>query len=490
VSNLTILAISDIHSAPKRNQIPGPELVTRAISDALRLSQPDIIVLLGDLLENGSDFTSLETLQLIKEAAAAASLPVLSVHGNHDCDQAKMDEVFKTPPGIYEICEHRFVVFGDKYHADGRSQRRPAGQKLLQQACSGDLPVIALQHVALLPIIEDEYPYNILEATSLAREYSGLGVSLSLSGHYHSGELLASEGPLNMLTVPALGEWPFKYSIITLENGRFANVRHQALAPDDFSEICDAHMHTEFAHCCSGTSITGALQRLDALRIPTFGILEHADQLYFPAEGFWTRQDSNSLEVMQEMTDQGFSRHPAFRKAIAPLRKRNIPTALECEPASGSQGLAVLPQDRKNYDYLLGGLHFINRCHEADLSQVEAESRFMLRSKQLICDGIQVLAHPLRYFGWTGKKVNPELFGPLVELLAANNVAAEINFHKNIPDPEFFNLCLKKKVKISLGTDAHSLPAVGTLKPHIDFLKEIQAWSKLDQVLWKPQVSH
>ncbi len=490
MSNLTILAISDIHTDPAREGIPGSELLARAINDALRLAQPDLIILLGDLLENGSDFASLETLQLISNAAKTARLPVLAVHGNHDGDPAKMNEVFKTPPGIYEICEHRFVIFDDNYYDDGQSERHPSQQKLLQQACSGDRPVIALQHAPLLPIINDDYPYNILGATALAREYSQLGVSLSISGHYHSGELLASAGPLVMLTVPALGEWPFKYSIISLEQGRFANVSHQTLAPDDFSEICDAHMHTEFGHCCSGTSIAGALLRLDALRVPTFGILEHADQLYFPAEGFWTRLDSNSLEIMQDMTDQGFSRHRAFRKAVASLRKRNIPIALECEPASGPEGLAVLPQDRKKYDYLIGGLHFIDRCRDAQLTQSEAETRFMLRTKQLVCDGIQVLAHPLRYFGWTDKKVNPELFGPLVELLAANNVAAEINFHKNSPDSEFFNLCLEKKVKISLGTDAHSLAAVGTLKPHIDFLKEIQAWSKLDQVLWKPQVSH
>ena len=54
-----------------------------------------------------------------------------------------------------------------------------------------------------------------------------------------------------------------------------------------------------------------------------------------------------------------------------------------------------------------------------------------------------------------------------------HNIAAEINFHHNRPDPVFTRKCLDAGVKISLGSDAHSLYELGAFLPHLHFLREI-----------------
>ena len=66
-----------------------------------------------------------------------------------------------------------------------------------------------------------------------------------------------------------------------------------------------------------------------------------------------------------------------------------------------------------------------------------------------------------------------ELFEPLADLLKKYDTAAEINFHCNQPDEEFFALCLQKGVKISLGSDTHNLYEVGEFYPHVKFLDKI-----------------
>ena len=92
-------------------------------------------------------------------------------------------------------------------------------------------------------------------------------------------------------------------------------------------------------------------------------------------------------------------------------------------------------------------------------------------------DGVQALAHPFRIFSLNGIGVKypvpEELFVQLADLLKKYSVAAEINFHCNQPEEEFFALCVQKGVKISLGSDTHNLYAVGEFYPHIKLLDKI-----------------
>ena len=63
------------------------------------------------------------------------------------------------------------------------------------------------------------------------------------------------------------------------------------------------------------------------------------------------------------------------------------------------------------------------------------------------------------------------LYPLIADLLADSGVAAEINFHTNQPEPEFFRLCLERGVRLSLGSDSHELSEFGEFWPHLRVLR-------------------
>ena len=101
----------------------------------------------------------------------------------------------------------------------------------------------------------------------------------------------------------------------------------------------------------------------------------------------------------------------------------------------------------------------------------------MFLNEAAMRDGVQALAHPFRIFSFNGLGVKypvpEELFEPLADMLKKYSVAAEINFHCNTPDEEFFAICLQKGVKISLGSDTHNLYEVGEFYPSVKLLDKI-----------------
>ena len=48
-----------------------------------------------------------------------------------------------------------------------------------------------------------------------------------------------------------------------------------------------------------------------------------------------------------------------------------------------------------------------------------------------------------------------------------------------------FELCLKKGVRLSLGSDSHNLYEVGFFLPHFRFLRELGVAGKLDEVIFR-----
>jgi histidinol phosphatase-like PHP family hydrolase len=112
----------------------------------------------------------------------------------------------------------------------------------------------------------------------------------------------------------------------------------------------------------------------------------------------------------------------------------------------------------------------------------------MTAVEHLLAGRIDVLGHPFRVFQRAGRPAPQELFRPVAELLAAHKVAAEINFHTNQPEPEFFALCLERGVKLAVGSDAHALVEVGELCPHLDFLRTLGvSKARFGEALWRPE---
>jgi histidinol phosphatase-like PHP family hydrolase len=64
-------------------------------------------------------------------------------------------------------------------------------------------------------------------------------------------------------------------------------------------------------------------------------------------------------------------------------------------------------------------------------------------------------------------------------MLKKHGVAAEINYHTNEPEPEFFRLCIEQGVKIVFGSDSHNLCEIGDFYPHLRLIDRIGCRDRL-----------
>ena len=497
MNSLDVLLLSDLHYAgPRTLTAPcgarrcdlGLELAVRAMRDALRSGKPDLVCLLGDLVELGTVPGAMDDLRQIAETLGKFGIPILAVPGNHDRYPEAVAQIFRCTPGLHPVGEYDFVLFHDRY-GDGEVCTRPAEQDSFLGQHAADRPLIVLQHNPILPRIQSDYPYTIENAERIADAYQRAGVFLSLSGHYHAGLQPLVERNTTYVVCPALCEYPYRYVRLTLEGTRIVALRQIPLALPEFSELVDAHIHTEFAYCATDIAISKTLVRADAFKLGMLGLCEHGDQLYFPRDNFWSRTDSNDRAAIRRAVAEGHSRHAHYRATVAQLPRTRIRLGLEVEHDEAGDGVAGLAEDLAGYDYLIGSIHYLTKGRDGELSQKEAEQAFLARTQQLVRSGIAVLGHPFRYFRRHGRPTPVDLFLPVAELLAQHGVAAEINFHGDEPVAEFLSICVSRGVKLAIGTDAHSLVEVAELKPHLDLLHSLGAWERRDTVLWRPDAA-
>jgi histidinol phosphatase-like PHP family hydrolase len=121
---------------------------------------------------------------------------------------------------------------------------------------------------------------------------------------------------------------------------------------------------------------------------------------------------------------------------------------------------------------LLGAVHWLPSNLPSQTPAKFAAS-FMTVVEQLASQGIHVLAHPFRIFSQEHIPVPSELHRAVARLLKEHGVAAEVNFHYNDPDPEFFRVCREEGTRIVMGSDGHKLDEVGDLQPHLRMLRQI-----------------
>ena len=137
----------------------------------------------------------------------------------------------------------------------------------------------------------------------------------------------------------------------------------------------------------------------------------------------------------------------AYRRLAEGFRSDRVRAGLEVELcADGS--LLLAPEDADGWDLLVGAIHEIPEVQKGVTSQTDTEAFFLRDVQHLLTHPIDVLAHPFRFFARKGLQKPVHLDPVVADLLAVHGVAAEINFHTNQPEPEFFRLCLARGVKI------------------------------------------
>lgn len=494
---LRVALIADVHyvnaadhvcPVPERHASLGREFVQRVVNRLRRLESVDAIVLLGDLVDNGLASGVELDLNDLKMEVEKAGVPVLVVPGNHGANAERLLQLFGDRAGVHEVNGYRLTTFADEYASGDYCTRSRRDLEELRAASDGRPhdSLVAFQHNPVYPPIESSYPYNLTNAAEVMEAYRQSGVALSVSGHYHEGLPVCEQDGVRYLISPALCEAPFRFLTVTLD-GREVAVEEHALKMGAASGIVDVHAHTEYAYCGDGVDARTSVAKSKLLGLGGVTLTEHSGQLYCSPEDFWSTRFLNEPSLIRRQRATGLDRMPRYLREMRALRSEDpgfIRLALEVELNIEGK-LTLLDEDREHFDLLVGAVHWLPDNVDA-ATRAATLKGFMQVTEGLVTSGIDVLAHPFRYFRRSSDAASTELYRPVAQLLAAHVVAAEVNYHTNEPEVEFFAMCLEEGVKIAFGSDSHSPEEVGEFFPHLQLLKRAGAPGDLSGVLYRP----
>lgn len=213
-------AVADSHYGPpaimgKRRSELALELlseVVRRFNDEIR---PDVVVILGDLVDFLPQDDPPVNLEEIREVLKPLRCPSITVPGNHDGPPGPFEKVFGPFPRRLDVEGCSLLGFQETY-GEGDVATRPDEQIAWTTTQSEPLlPIrIALQHNPIWPDIEDEYPYIPRNREAIMESYREAGIHLSLSGHFHPGVEPVRKDGVWYATVPALCEEPFPFVVV------------------------------------------------------------------------------------------------------------------------------------------------------------------------------------------------------------------------------------------------------------------------------------
>ena len=492
---LNLVIIADIHYVdqadhicpiPTRNAPLGRELIQRVWRRIQRTGLPDVLVLMGDLVDNGKAPGAEQDLAALKAELEDTGVPVLVVPGNHDGDPDRLLRLFGDRPGLHQINGYLLMTFVDRYDPDDRAARSPEGLKDIGEVASAHpgAPLLVFQHNPIYPSVESDYPYNLTNTPEVMTSYTENAVVVSVSGHLHRGSPLCYTDHVGYVTCPALCDAPFRFLRIQL-HGHEVAVREEALKMPEEPPLVDVHVHTQYAYCATTVTAAGAIERAQKFGLSGITLTEHAGQLYVSSEDYWSGRFLNEPELLCRCRTEGRDRMRSYRTEMQGLRSPFVRLGLEVECDRNGE-LTLLDEDREGWDLLIGAVHELPETFAGDAT-TSIEHGFMAVTEKLLQQKIAVLAHPFRFFRRHKMNTPRHLFRSMAKLLAACGVAAEINFHTNEPNPNFFRCCLEEGVPIAFGSDAHALYEVGEFVPHLNVLWQVGVGENLKDVLFSPQ---
>ena len=239
----------------------------------------------------------------------------------------------------------------------------------------------------------------------------------------------------------------------------------------------DNHVHTHFAYCSDDDMLPENTTAIAKAKGCGISLVEHAAHLYTTNELY---QSGDFIEMQQAVLGEENSRMNGYIEYIKRFAADNIKLGLEVEVFSDGS-LTLKDEHRGMWDILLGAVHFVPRCFSDNLAKA------FIWSLEAFADcGVDVIAHPFRMFLRAGVNPPRHEYKTVVDILKKGRMAAELNFHYNSPDEEFFKMCVENGVKISLGSDAHSLFEVCDLAEHFRMLRSICGGEDLQKVIYYP----
>lgn len=468
---MKIVLISDLHYPA--NPLTDIFLL-RAVHRINRYLKPDLVLLAGDLLHKTA---RAEDLGVLAEILQKLTVPYIAVPGNHDPSPEIFYRYLPRPAEFTDILGWRLIPFTDAETLD-HNARLPESAFARLRRLTAEAPgaVVTLSHCPLFPPDAAACPFNYADAEKILQ----LPISLTLAGHYHRGldcQAAAAGRTVRAYATPALYKPPFPYSVLELpDNPRPGEnaagkirIRHEPLRAGE--GFCDTHVHTRFAYCSEPNWDAERLFALaEAFGVRHFAFTEHSGHLY-----------TNYAEFRNGTLDRdGIARAPGpYRYAEYAAYLDSLGARVEfrgrfargLEVDVGAHGEIILrEEDARTLLFRIGAVH-----HLVNVNDLEAaKNEFLFRCEALCRYGVKILAHPFRVFRKKMKCEPPaELFAPLAKMLKDHGVAAEINYHGNTPEPEFFALCHQMGVPLTCGSDTHNLYEIGEFYANFRLLAEI-----------------
>lgn len=472
-SGLHIAVIADVHygedcpESKRRCSIAGI-LLERAVRRLNGLIRPDVVLVLGDIVDDGGSPNAEDRLQALRAILDKLDAPYLAIPGNHDGDPGQFYKVFARPRTFEDIGGVRFLAFVDRQEPGYNACRSAAGIERIRMARAAyDGPLVALQHVCLFPPERSLAPYNYTNAPDVVSALKEAGVTLSVSGHHHHGAQDCADGNVTFVNAPGLCEPPFPFLEITVDSDKIQTKRHELAMPGAL-KLIDRHIHTELAYCSENMTVEMSIVLAREFGLAGITFTEHAGQLYFDRKPYWKNAWVQTGVAGAEEAHSRMAAYLGLKRAHEDGFAR-FGLEVECD-AHGK--LLLKPVDRRHFDCLMGTIHCLpGLTREAPPQQRDLDD-FLFMVDAMGKEGIRILAHPMRIFRRSGWEVPTELFEPTARLLREHGVAAEINFHTNEPPVEFIRCCLNQGVKFSFGSDSHNLAEIGDFTYQIALLRE------------------
>jgi len=483
-TKVTIAVLTDVHHGPgsaisqRRSEI-ADILLLRAVHRLNRLVMPDATVVLGDLLDDGAAPDAQDRLVELRSILDKLSSPYVAIPGNHDGDPEDFYRVFDRPDEMVDHCGVRFLPFIDPEEPGFNASRSLRDIERFRRARSGHPgPIVALQHVCLVPRGQVDVPYNYTNAEGIIEAMNATGVALSISGHHHAGAPMVRDETTAYVTAPSLCESPFLVTTVTLEEDRVSTIRHQLAMPAELG-LVDRHVHTQLAYCSENMDVGRAIGLASDFGLAGIGFSEHSGQLYFPHQDYWGGAWArNGLADAKPESN----RMAAYLQLKRRYQSEGVTFGIEAD--IDYKGNLVLEDGiRGQFDHILGAVHRTPSLSTPPPPRERLEDEFLVAVDGLLARGVDVVAHPFRLFRRAGYDPPAELYAPTADLLRQYSAAAELNFHINQPPAAFVRMCLERGVRISLGSDAHNLYEVGEFADHLQVLREAGFDGDLSDIL-------
>lgn len=471
---MRVAVLADTHFHHDRSSAIGTRragiadlLLLRAVHRLNRYVRPDLTVLLGDVVNDGTLPEAAAQFQTMRRTMDLLRMPWLALPGNHDGSPEAFYQHFPRPANTLDVGGARFLPFVDP-EEPGYNARRLEHDVTRMWAARADGwrgPVILLQHVPLFPPGTHSCPYNYLNAGELVHCMKEHGITAAVSGHYHAGFLPLQQGSQQFMAAPALCEAPFPYLVLEITPDG-VRAERQALAMAPTLGLTDIHVHTHLAYCSENMDIALAQSLAHAVGLAGLRFTEHSGHLYFSRRDYGARCFEGGIAgAMPE-----HNRMAEYRQALTLGGVDPNTWGIEIDADFRGDPL-VRGDDVPGLPFRIGAVHGLRTLQAPHADDSHAAEDFLGVLAHFLDPSLAVLAHPFRVFRRAGRAIPAGLFQPTVRLLRERGVAAEINFHTNEPDPEFVRLCIAAGVRLAFGSDAHNLYEVGEFFPHLQLLR-------------------